>query len=67
MRRATSKSDNEIDRLRIRAQQQQARNNEIERFRRRSAPLILERAALHYDTAIDYCADKIKIKIMCNK
>jgi len=51
-------SDNEIDRLRIRAQQQQARNNKIERFRRRSAPLILERAAFHYDPAIDYCTDK---------
>ncbi|KAF7287965.1 hypothetical protein GWI33_000026 [Rhynchophorus ferrugineus] len=28
------------------------------RFRRHSAPVILERAAFHYDAAIDYCADK---------
>jgi hypothetical protein len=57
-------SDNEVDRLRMQrvrahqTQQQRARHNEIERFRRRSAPVILERAAFHYDPAIDYCADK---------
>lgn len=57
-------SDNVGDRLRMQrvrahqTQQQQARHNEIERIRRRSAPVILERAAFHYDPAIDYCADK---------
>ncbi|XP_015175981.1 PREDICTED: uncharacterized protein LOC107066151 [Polistes dominula] len=57
-------SDNEVDRLRMQrvrahqTQQQQARHNEIKRIRRRSAPVILERAAFHYDSAIDYCADK---------
>lgn len=57
-------SDNEVDRLRMQrvrahqTQQQRARHNEIERFRRRSAPVILERAAFHYDPAIEYCADK---------
>ncbi|XP_025831529.1 uncharacterized protein LOC112904787 [Agrilus planipennis] len=57
-------SDNEVDRLRMQqvrehqTQQQRARHNEIERFRRRSAPVILERAAFHYDPAIDYYADK---------
>ncbi|ESO07130.1 hypothetical protein HELRODRAFT_170432 [Helobdella robusta] len=47
----------------------QARHNGIERIRRLSAPVILERAAFHYDPAIDYCADKsVKIgemKIIC--
>ncbi|KAF7286162.1 hypothetical protein GWI33_007124 [Rhynchophorus ferrugineus] len=57
-------SDNEVDRLRMQrvhahqTQHQQARHNEIERFRRHSAPVILERVAFHYDAAIDYYADK---------
>lgn len=64
-----------VDRLRMQrvrahqTQQQQARHNEIERIRRRSAPVILERAAFHYDPAIDYCADKSvtigEMKIIC--
>lgn len=57
-------SENEVDMLRtlrVRAHQthqQRARHNEIERSRRRSAPVILERAAFRYDPRIDYCADK---------
>ncbi|CAH4032319.1 unnamed protein product [Pieris brassicae] len=57
-------SDIEVGRLRmqrVRAhqkQQQRVPHNEIELFRRRSAPLILERAAFRYDQSIDYCADK---------
>lgn len=46
---------------RVRAHQtprQRARHNEIQRSRRRSAPVILERVALNYDPAIDYCSDK---------
>ena len=68
-------SDNEVDRLRMQrvrahqTQQQRTRHNEIERFCRRSAPVILERAAFHYDPAIDYCADKSvtigKMTIIC--
>ncbi|GBP68487.1 hypothetical protein EVAR_52648_1 [Eumeta japonica] len=68
-------SDNEVDRLRMQrvrahqTQQQRTRHNEIERIRRRSAPVILERAAFHYDPAIDYCADKSvtigEMKIVC--
>ena len=57
-------SDNEVDRLRMQrvrahqTQQQRSRHKEIERSRRRSTPVILGRAAFHYDPAIDFCADK---------
>jgi len=55
---------NEVDRLRMQrvrakqTQQQRARHNGIERFCRRSATVILERAAFHCDPAIAYCTDK---------
>ncbi|XP_044572041.1 uncharacterized protein LOC116655397 [Drosophila ananassae] len=68
-------SDNVGDKLRMQrvrvhqTQQQQARHNENERIRRRSASVILERAAFHYDPAIDYCADKTvtiaEMKTLC--
>ncbi|XP_053968612.1 uncharacterized protein K02A2.6-like [Anastrepha ludens] len=57
-------SDNKVDRLRMQrvrapqTQQHQARHNEIELIYRRNASVILERAAFHYEPAIDYCADK---------
>lgn len=59
---------NEVYRLRMervranQTQRQRARHNEIERFRRHSAPVILERAAFHYVPEIEYGTDK-SIKI----
>lgn len=41
-----------------RSQQQRARENEIDRFRRCNAPVNLERAAFSYDPEIDYSIDK---------
>ena len=68
-------SDNVGDRLRmqrvraLQIQQQQARHNEIERIRRRSAPVILERVVFHYDSAMNYCTDNSvtigEMKIIC--
>ena len=57
-------NNNEVDRLRMQqvrehqTQEQRARHNEIERFRRRSVPVNLERVAFHYNPEIDYCADQ---------
>lgn len=54
----------EVDRQRMervrahRSQQQRARDNEFNRFRRRNAPVNLERGAFSYDPEIDYSADK---------
>uniref|UniRef100_A0A1B6HEE6 Uncharacterized protein n=2 Tax=Homalodisca liturata TaxID=320908 RepID=A0A1B6HEE6_9HEMI len=57
-------NQNEVDRQRMqrvrahRSQQQRAREKEIDRFRKRNAPVNLERAAFSYDPEIDYSADK---------
>lgn len=39
-------------------QRQRAQHNEHDRLRRRDAPINLERAAFHYDSEIDYSADR---------
>ncbi|KAG8291683.1 hypothetical protein J6590_054416 [Homalodisca vitripennis] len=55
---------NEVDRQRMqrvrahRSQQKRAREKEIDRFRKRNAPVNLERAAFSYDPEIDNSADK---------
>lgn len=50
--------------------QQRARHTEIERFRRNSDNVILEREAFHYDSKKDYYADKSvsigEMTIICN-
>ncbi|XP_073955775.1 uncharacterized protein isoform X1 [Choristoneura fumiferana] len=60
----SSVNNNEVDRHRMarvrahRSQQQRARENEIDRFRRRNAPVNLERGAFSYDPEINYSGDK---------
>ncbi|KAG8266336.1 hypothetical protein J6590_074899 [Homalodisca vitripennis] len=57
-------NQNEVDRQRMqrvrahRSQQQRAREKEIDRFRKRNAPVNRERAAFSYDPEIDYSAEK---------
>ncbi|KAG8274367.1 hypothetical protein J6590_004393 [Homalodisca vitripennis] len=57
-------NQNEVDKQRTQrvrghgSQQQRAREKEIDRFRKRNAPVNLERAAFSYDPEIDYSADK---------
>ncbi|KAG8265395.1 hypothetical protein J6590_095677 [Homalodisca vitripennis] len=57
-------NQNEVGRQRMqrvrahRSQQQRAREKEIDRFRRRNAPVNLERAAFSYDPEIDYRTHK---------
>ncbi|KAG8285525.1 hypothetical protein J6590_068907 [Homalodisca vitripennis] len=57
-------NQNEVDRQRMqrvrahRSQQQRAREKQIDRFRKRNAPVNLERAAFSYDPEIDNSADK---------
>ncbi|KAG8328731.1 hypothetical protein J6590_102875 [Homalodisca vitripennis] len=56
-------TQNEVARQRMqrvranRSQQQRAREKEIDRFRKRNAPVNLERAAFSYDPEIDYSAE----------
>ncbi|KAG8269771.1 hypothetical protein J6590_100330 [Homalodisca vitripennis] len=57
----TENDNSRIDKERVRAhrsQHQLAREKEIDRFRKRNAPVNLERAAFSYDPEIDYSADK---------
>lgn len=57
--RVTDNVANRLRMQRVRAhhtQQQRARQNEFDRYRRRTAPVNLERAAFHYDPEIDYSA-----------
>ncbi|KAG8246522.1 hypothetical protein J6590_094264 [Homalodisca vitripennis] len=62
-------NQNEVDRQRMqrvwahRSQQQRAQEKEFDRFRKRNAPVNLERAAFSYDPEIDYSSDKsVKIR-----
>lgn len=64
LRLRTIENEQEVNRSRMQrvrsrqTEQQRARHNEHERFRRRNAPVNLERAAFCYDPKIDYSDDK---------
>ncbi|KAG8285753.1 hypothetical protein J6590_074115 [Homalodisca vitripennis] len=60
-----------MQRVRAHRSQQRAREKEIDRLRKRNAPVNMERVAFSYDPEIDYSADTSvtigKISIICQQ